>query len=229
MFANYFFPSLGNHTLVSNLNCIQGRHTFPLTFTVQDVSHVFCEENAMLSSVTDNIMHIYLNKMVFNLTKSKSKLLIPANLKSHLGSSIAIPLWGYQVRKRSSLLPLGFPTHHLTSVTLPMRKKLFCKLLNSCFWHDKWISPCSLREFLPSQMCTWHGGQKQDCATGSLAACTLRPLLCWKHCWLVGHTWVTPPVDSRTGRERACPTHLIAASDLFCSLPTLLQTQIKCS
>lgn len=50
----------------------------------------------MLSSVTDNIMHIYLNKMVFNFTKSKNKPLIPDNLKSHLGASIALPLWGYR-------------------------------------------------------------------------------------------------------------------------------------
>lgn len=45
--------------------------------------------------MTDNIMHIYLNKMVFNLTKSKNKLLIPDNLKSNLGASIVLPLWGY--------------------------------------------------------------------------------------------------------------------------------------
>lgn len=64
----------------------------------------------MLSSVTDDIMHIYLNKMVFNLTKSKNKPLIPVNLKSHLGASIAIPLWGYQ--RQEMELPSPFRISH---------------------------------------------------------------------------------------------------------------------
>lgn len=41
-------------------------------------------------------MHIYWNKTVFNLTNSKNKPLIPANLNSHLGANITIPLWDYQ-------------------------------------------------------------------------------------------------------------------------------------
>lgn len=52
-------------------------------------------------------------------------------------------------------------------------------------------------------------------------------LLCWQHCWLAGHTWVMPPVNSRIGRGRSCPTHLVAASDLLCALPTWLQSQIQ--
>jgi len=36
-----------------------------------------------------------------------------------------------------------------------------------------------------------------------------------------------PPIDNRTGRERPCPTDLVAASDLVCALPTQLQIQIK--
>lgn len=152
----------------------------------------------MLSSVTDNIMHIYLNKMVFNLTKSKNKPLIPANLKWHLEESIAIPLWTY--RGQETELPSLFRISHAPSdfcdslcedkAVLQMTK---FSLLT--WWADftpLFEFPLQHEESLPSQMCRWHGGQREiGLAVGSLAACTLRvsPVLAtllagWTH---LGH------------------------------------------
>lgn len=117
----------------------------------------------MLISVTDNIMHIYLNKMVFNLTESKNKPLICANLKSHLGASFAVPLWGYQAQKTE--LPSPFRISHAPADFCDSlcKEKAILQMTKFSFltrWADftlRFEHPPQYQEFLPSQICRWTG------------------------------------------------------------------------
>lgn len=108
---------------------------------------------------------------------------MPPNLKPHLGASTAIRNW-------SSLLISEFPNHQRTSVTWCVRRKPFCKWPNSCFWHDKQISPyglsshCIMRNIcLPRCVDGTVVTEKQDHAAKYLAA------------WVLG-VWVSPMLAS---------------------------------
>lgn len=154
------------------------------------------------------------------MTKSKNKTLIPDNLKSHLGASIATPLWGYQGQQTE--LPSAFrispiPADLCDSLceekgTLQITQ--FSLLTLPADFTPQSELPLQHEEFLPSQQGRWHDGPEE---TG--LCCMVPGIMCLR-------PWVMPPVDGMEGRERTSPT-LVAASDLLCALPTWLQIQIK--